>query len=136
MEGYPLLSGKPKRGDIVAFKTAGLELLPGGEIYCKRVVGEPGDRLRLLAGKLYVNDQLVTLRNAAGEIQYVSLPGSKYLRSADMDTVTVPEGQFFILGDNSSNSVDSRFFGCVPAGSILGRITFCYWPPGRMGSVK
>jgi signal peptidase I len=135
MEGFTFLVRKPHRGDIIIFRTDGIASLPAGTIYNKRVAGEPGERLRMSHGKLYVNDTHVALRNASGEIRYVFLPGSNYLAS-DRETVMVPEGHYFVLGDNSSNSSDSRAWGFVPAKNVLGRAFFCFWPLERIGGVR
>ena len=136
MEGLTYVVRKPHRGDIIVFKTDGMQApLPAGQIYIKRVVGEPGERLRLTEGKLYVNDKPISLRNAAGEIVYVSSPWSKYLVSGS-DTVMVPDGHYFVLGDNSTNSSDSRIWGFVPARNVMGRAGICYWPRNRIGGIE
>jgi signal peptidase I len=135
MEGVTFLVRKPQRGDIVVFRRDGIASLPADAIYNKRVVGEPGERLSISDGKLYVNGRHVALRNGSGEIHYVFLPGSTYLASAD-DTVTVPEGHYFVLGDNSSNSSDSRNWGFLPATNVMGRVSVCFWPPSRIGAVR
>ena len=135
MEGFTFLARKPHRGDIIVFKTDGIPLVPSDTIYIKRVAGEPGDRLRISEGKLFVNDTHIPLRNATGEIHYISPPGSQYL-VGNTDTFTVPDGHYFVLGDNSSNSSDSRYWGPVPAKNIMGRTSLCYWPPNRIGAIK
>jgi signal peptidase I len=134
MEGLTYLSRKPRLGDIVVFKSEGLQMLPPST-YLKRVAGQPGDRLRISDGKLYVNEAQVALSNANGQIHYVNMTGSTYLVSSN-DTATIPDGHYFVLGDNSTNSLDSRYWGFLPAGNIRGRVSFCYWPPGRVGPVK
>lgn len=134
MEGITFLSRQPCRGDIVVFKTDGIAPLPPATIYVKRVAGEPGDHVRLSAGKLFVNDKQVSLSNAVGEITY-DLPPIATAFSPQTG-VTVPSGCYFVLGDNSTNSFDSRFWGSVPRGNILGRVSFCFWPPKRIGGVK
>jgi len=135
MEGFTFLVRKPHRGDIIVFRSAGIASLPQHEFYIKRVAGEPGERLRISGGKLYVNDKHVALRNVSGEIRYVFLPGSSYLAS-DRDSVMVPDEHYFVLGDDSSNSSDSRFWGFVPAKNVMGRASFCYWPPQKIGGVR
>ena len=133
-EGFSFLSRKPRRGDIAAFKANGIRALRVGDIYVKRIAGEPGEHVQISAGKLYVNDQRVVLSNALGEILYPLPPGAE--RMSPQTDVTVPAGQYYVLGDNSINSSDSRFWGFVPANNILGRVAFCYWPPKRVGAVK
>jgi len=76
----------------------------------------------------------VVLSNAVGEIVY-NLPHGMGTGAAKTD-LTVPDGCYFVLGDNSTNSFDSRFWGCVPRANVKGRIAFCYWPPNRVGGVK
>ncbi|MBM3846941.1 MAG: signal peptidase I [Verrucomicrobia bacterium] len=118
----------------VVFKTDGIAMLPSAAVFVSRVAGEPGDRLRLADGKLYINERHIVLGNALGEITYQLPPGPSGM--AAHTNLTVPDGQYFVLGDNSINSFDSRFWGCLPAKSILGRISFCYAPVSRMGRVR
>jgi signal peptidase I len=134
MEGFSFLVRKPHRGDIVVFKTDGIRPLPPATLYVERVAGEPGDRLRISDGNLYINDKHVSLSNGLGEIAY-HLPPSSLGMAAQSD-MTVPHGHYFVLGDNSTNSYDSRFWGCVPAKNILGRVACCYFPASRAGAVR
>jgi signal peptidase I len=134
MEGVTFLSRQPRRGDIVVFKSDGIGLVPPGTFYVKRVAGEPGDHLRISEGKLFINDKQVSLSNAVGEIVYDQPPGAE--RFSLKTDLTVPDDCYFVLGDNSTNSLDSRFWGSVPRGNIIGRVSFCYWPPQRAGGVK
>ena len=135
MEGITFLSRNPRKGGIVVFKSDGIGSLIQGATYVNRIAGQPGDRLRIAEGKLYVNETHVPLRNSSGEIRYVSRRESKYLTS-NGDTVTIPDGQYFVLGDNSTNSYDGRYWGFLPARNIKGRIAFCYWPPQHAGAVR
>ncbi len=133
MEDMTYLWRQPRVGDIVVFKSDGIPALSAAMSYAKRVAGEPGDHVRISSGKLFINNKQVSLSNAFGEIVY-DLPPQMVL-SIPMEII-VPNGCYYVLGDNSTNSFDSRFWGCVPRENILGRISFCYWPPGRAGGVK
>ena len=133
MEGMTFLARKPRRGDIVVFRTDGIGSLPPTQFYVKRIAGEPGDHLRILDGKVFINDKQVSLSNAAGEIAYYPPRAMTIPPKTDL---TVPDGCYFVLGDNSTNSFDSHYWGSVPRGNIIGRISFCYWPLQRVGGVK
>ncbi len=135
MEGITFLSRSPRKGDIVVFKSDAIRSLIQGATYVSRIAGEPGDRLRIAEEMLYVNETHLPLKNKSGAIRYLDMSDSRYLAS-DGDMVTIPEGQYFVLGDNSTNSLDGRFWGFLPAGNIKGRIAFCYWPPQHAGSVR
>jgi signal peptidase I len=134
MERLTYLMNEPQRGDIIAFRTDGIPMLPAHEVYVKRLVGLPGDSLAISGGNLYVNGQPMALRNKAGEIRYISLPASRYLDS-DGESVIVPEENYFVLGDSTTRSADSRLWGFVPATSVLGRVAICYWPPKHVGAI-
>ena len=121
MEGITYFFHAPRIGEIVVFKTDGIESLKEGTFYVKRIAGKPGDTLRIADGKLYVNDKHLPLANAAGEITYTNFPNSPFL-SSPTKSITVPEGHYFVLGDNSPNSADSRMYGSIPAKNIRGRI--------------
>ena len=98
------------------------------------VAGEPGDHLRISEGKLFINDKYAALSNSTGEITYNLPPGLAAL--SPKTDLAVPSDSYFLLGDNSTNSSDSRFWGSVPRENIIGRICVCYWPPKRIGGVK
>ena len=103
-------------------------------MYVKRIAGEPGDHLVLSNGNLFINGTKMALSNAHGEILYRLPPGSEF--QSPMTNTVVPQKCYFVLGDNSTNSFDSRFYGFVPAANIKGRVAVCYWPPTRIGVVK
>jgi signal peptidase I len=134
MKGY-MLGRAPRRGEIVVFKTDNLPKgalwnVPPGQFFTQRVAGEPGDRLRIEAGELHINDNPVALSNAFGKITFVPGPMN------GASNIIVPPNSFFVLGDNGTNSLDSRYFGPVGRKDIIGRITTCYWPRDRAGAVR
>jgi signal peptidase I len=95
------------------------------QTYVKRVVGLPGDHLRIVAGRV--------LRNGARErgsyIQRCTTPSFCDFPT----TITVPAGHYFMMGDNRNESDDSRFWGPIPQSWIIGTAFFTYWPLDRIG---
>ena len=111
-----LMGGKPRRGDIVVFE---LPARPGVR-YAKRIIGLPGDRLEGRGGQVYVNQ--VLLNEPYLNQAYNISPSERWQDWR----YTVPEGSYFILGDNRTNSEDSRIWGAIPGGSLFGRVrTIC-----------
>jgi signal peptidase I len=116
----------PRRGEIVVFKTPpAAELACGGEggTFVKRLIALPGDSWREQDGFIYINGKKLD---------------EPYIESArrDGDTIpekTVPKGQYVMLGDNRSSSCDSRRWGTVPRGNLVGPVFAVYWPPKRIG---
>lgn len=108
------------RGDVIVFRYP----LNTQRDFVKRVVGQPEDRVQLKEGVVYVNE------NRISETGYTIKPDF-----GNYGPVSVPSGQYFVLGDNRNNSEDSRFFGYVPRANIIGRAVFIYWPPQRIGFV-
>src|SRR5688572_12510985 len=140
-----LLEQSPQRGDVVVFK------LPsdGRTDYIKRVIGLPGDRVQMRAGLLYINDKLVSREPLSpvrtdvgyGMIREVAryqerLETGRTFATQDMgtdgeldntDVFIVPQGHYFMMGDNRDNSSDSRVppaaqgVGMVPAENLVGK---------------
>jgi signal peptidase I len=110
------------RGDTVVF------WFPGdtSKSYIKRVIGIPGDSVEISRGRVYVNSQAL-------KEPYVP---DEYRDRVSMDRMTVPEGEYFVLGDHRSSSNDSRTWGTVARSYIYGKAVFSYWPPDRVGTVR
>lgn len=102
----------------------------GGEssdTYVKRVVGLPGDHLRIVGGKVWRNG----VRERGSYLQPCPTPSFCSFPAL----VTVPPGQYFMMGDNRGVSDDSRFWGPIPRSWIIGTAFFTYWPIDRIGSI-
>jgi len=108
------------RGDVIVFR---YPLNPQRD-FVKRVVGLPGDRVQLKEGVVHLDGTLLS------EKGYTIKPDF-----GNYGPVTVPASQYFVLGDNRNNSEDSRFFGYVPRGNVIGKAIFIYWPLPRIGFV-
>lgn len=134
MDGLTYHFRNPRRGDIVVFRSDGIRGLQEKQVHVRRVAGEPGERVRLSDGRLYVNDARVAMRSLEGEILYTWLRGSEVM-TLDTPEVTVPEGHYYVLSDNSARSSDSRYWGCIPEGNITGRARWRFSPLSRMGQI-
>ncbi len=108
----------PERGDIFVFHPPNNP----ADDYIKRVIGLPGEQVEIRDGQIWVNGVLL-------EEPYVANPGS-YSGVWDLG-----DGEYFVLGDNRSNSSDSHSWGVLPQENIVGKAWFCYWPPEDWGPV-
>jgi signal peptidase I len=136
--------GEPDRGDVVVFKPpAGADQNrcavrhPSDQAcprstrersdtnFIKRVVAVPGDRLKVIEGSVYINGerQEEDFARISPECGTCNLPRE----------ITVPKGQYYMMGDNRGESADSRVWGPVPKKWIIGKAFMTYWPPGRIG---
>ena len=118
---------KPKRGQVVVF-------VPPHErnkAYIKRLIGMPGDEVLIEKGNIYINGKEIVDHRIARNYYYDT---GDYLEKTKK--LTVPEGSYFFLGDNSISSLDSRFWGYVPAKDVVGKAIFIWWPPKRITMVE
>lgn len=110
------LFSSPERGDIAIFR------LPDDEskLYIKRIIGLPGDTVEIREGKVYLNDNASPLE----EPYLLETP------TGNFGPYLIPEGHYFMLGDNRENSLDSRYWDrqFVPRKNILAKAEFCYYP--------
>lgn len=118
----------PHRGDIVVFKAP----TDSEKDFIKRVIGEPGDKVLLKEGFVYVNNE--QLNESAYLASDVRTYGGSFLK--DGESVMVPEGDFFVLGDNRMYSSDSREWGFLPKKDVIGTSFFVYWPANKIRVVK
>jgi signal peptidase I len=109
----------PERGDVVVFK---YPRDPSVD-YIKRVVGLPGETLKIINKQVYINGNAITDSHAHFSNSNI-LPGSP---RDNLSPITIPEGKVFVMGDNRDNSHDSRFWGFVDKKDILGKAFIIYW---------
>lgn len=118
---------EPQRGDVIIFKYPD----DPSKNYVKRVIGLPGERIKVEDGITYINDEpleedYVVFKDMEDNI--VERDGS-----GDFAEVKVPEESYFVMGDNRNRSKDSRYWtttNFVPKDNILGKALFCYWHKG------
>jgi signal peptidase I len=136
----------PGRGDIVVFKPplgadsdqCGASHPPdqacpaptaqkSSTNFIKRVIGLPGDHLKVVAGRAWINGKQLNE-------PYIRPDPSCEICDLPRE-ITVPPGDFFMMGDNRGESDDSRTWGPVPKKWIIGKAFFTYWPPKRIGTL-
>jgi len=107
----------PQRGDVIVFRYP----MDKRKNLIKRIVGLPGETILIENGSIYVDDILVKGDKFSRTYYDLGFYGEgKHL---------IPADSYFVLGDNSRNSDDSRFWGYVPRKNVLGRAFLIYWPP-------
>lgn len=118
------ISSDPHRGDVVIFHFP--DDPTGKTYYVKRVIGLPGDKVTILDGKVYINDSDTPL-----EEPYLPQP-----MEGSWGPYEVPEGCYFMLGDNRNNSQDARFWDhkYVKKDQIIAKVLFSYFP--RIKQIK
>ena len=144
--------GDPERGDVVVFKPPqGADDDESGEArggaprtedqvcsrptprrsdtnFIKRVVGLPGDKLKVIENRVYINDRRLD------EPYLEPDPGCDDLCNFRRP-VEIPRGYYFMMGDNRGASLDSRAWGPVPKDWVIGQAFATYWPPGKVGTL-
>ena len=117
--GSRFLFHGPERGDVVVFRYP----RDPSRDFIKRIIGVPGDTVSISNG-------VVTVNGAVLEESYIN-----HGANSDLEPKVVPEGSYFVMGDNRPNSSDSRNWGFVPEENIIGKAMFSYWPMSEFGGV-
>jgi len=147
-------TGEPVYGDVVVFPSPGDRKVN----FVKRVIGLPGDRVRVEQNKVFVNGRELTHEAVPeeetvcqdcptdctiqyerhGERRHLIMFAARAPQVADYPETEVPQGQCFVLGDNRDRSRDSRAFGFIPLTDVIGRAEYIYFPArswSRFGKV-
>lgn len=112
------------RFDQIAF------IAPNGEDnYVKRVIGVPGDEIEIINDTLYINDIVYAE-------DYLTENYSEGVSIRYFSTEKIPEGTYFVMGDNRKHSYDSREFGVINKDSIIGEVVFRIWPLNSIGAIS
>jgi len=119
---YKFGLGNIERGDTVVFQAPPNE----EKSYIKRVIGLPGDTVRIERGQVFVNGRALVEN-------YIK---DDYPDLSSMKEEAVPPGNYFVLGDHRTSSSDSRSWGFVPRRNIYGKAVFVYWPLDKMGRLR
>ena len=116
--------------DIISYKLHGLQrfdiavINQGKELIIKRVIGLPGEKVEYKKGKLYINGK---------EVEDPYTNSDTYTEDI---SITVPENEYYVLGDNRQNSLDSRTFGTFTKKQILGKTDLVIFPFKKFGVVE
>ncbi len=116
----------PKRGEVVIFKSPKNKDVD----YIKRVIGLPGETIRLEGGQFFINN--IPLIETYDYNKPVF--GESYMHEGD--EIIIPDGQYFLIGDNRPGSSDSREFGPIVLEDFIGKAFLRYWPTTKVGLVK
>lgn len=118
--------GQLQRGDVIVFQST------TGKDFIKRVIGLSGDKVKVFDGKMYINGIAINEDYLSDDNKVIS-PGT-FLQEGD--EITVPADQFFVMGDNRKNSLDSRNIGTVEKSKIKGKAWLVFWPFNKFHMVE
>jgi signal peptidase I len=129
---------EPKRGDIVVFRYPGNPNNPletkedKKKDYIKRLAAFGGETVEIRDGRIIVDGKVIDDPATFGKFYYYN--HERY--GGPNEKIRVPDNSYYVLGDNSAHSADSRFWGFVPKKNLIGKAIFRWWPPKRVGNLK
>ncbi|MCX5656941.1 MAG: signal peptidase I [Candidatus Omnitrophica bacterium] len=126
---YAPIFREPERGDVVVFR---YPLEPKRD-FIKRLIGKPGETVKIENGFIYINGERIDSPPAIKQTYYYNNHGDY---GTGPEGTKIPEDSYFVLGDNSAYSQDSRYWGFVPRKYLLGKAMVIYWPINRMRIIR
>jgi len=124
----------PRKGDIIVFSTENIvhPHVRNDTFYTKRIVATPGDTIRIQPPHILIDNEPLAEPAVFTQLSF----GNAGEMASPTNSVTLGEDEYFVLGDNTAMSLDSRYFGSIKRDSIVGRVSTIYWPFTRMGAVR
>jgi len=118
--------GEPQRGDIVVFESNQLDDDGNHKLYIKRIVGLPGEKIEISAGKVYINSQILSEEYTAENYTHGNIHE------------TIPNNKLFVIGDNRGNSMDSRNpeIGLIDFEAVVGKAFMRLYPFAELGKLE
>jgi|GEM_PF-1317409 len=144
-ERFAYLFHKPRRGEIAIFKTQAINAqqrdsfrVPPDQLYVKRIVGLPGERVSVQANAIYINGEKLVEPKIFETIMARTNPLPEHLYGVvkQPDEITLGANEYYVLGDNLWNSLDSRYYGAIQGGYFGGKVFLIYMPGERRGFVQ
>lgn len=132
---------KPKRDEVMVFRTENIFSLEPGTHYIKRMCGMPNDQIAIHPPNLVVNGQIVSGFEGIDRVSSATNGYAGYVPAGKLGSPNLvwrlKDHEYFALGDNTMNSRDSRYWGPVPESNLVGPAFFVYWPfSSRWGLIK
>ena len=118
---------EPEIGDIIVFTST----IEKKKYLVKRLIGKSGDIVEIKNGKIFINGNIVKNKKINKFFYY-----NRGEYGLENKQIKVPENHFYVLGDNSSNSMDSRYWGFVPKSKLVGKAFLIHWPLQRIQLLK
>ena len=118
---------EPQRWDIIVFKKP-----DDGKMWVSRIVGMPTEKIEIRSGSVYINDQLMNFLENKGKAYYTNAGDF----GKEGKAIIIPKNMYFTLSDNSSNALDSRYWGFIPRKNIIGKVIAVKSNNGQVLEIK
>ncbi|MDB6174552.1 MAG: leader peptidase [Chthoniobacteraceae bacterium] len=121
----------PKRGELVVFRTASIPEIHDDAYFVQRLVGLPGEKIEIRDGHVFADERQLGENDGIPDRPYTTTPFQAFMTGPGV--YQVPQDAYFMLGDNSPNSFDSRYWGYLPRANVYARVSRIYYPFSRAG---